>query len=225
MDRLTFKADRRVIELLLKGLRLVRVYRDKESELITKENTRDAKILGDMFNYIPGEPSDPDQKDTETYRSSGLSQQYKDAVDDDNKNLKKVLQGGEMFKHFGDATRAVGLKNPPIKEQAWAEYVGRYIETHSKWEKELEPKESWERRSIGEFPTHLVPMLEKERLLAMYRAEQSLTEDELRIVNETFSGEIQGDLLESTIGYLFTQIEEDEEEIEFEPDDDDFEIE
>jgi len=186
---------------------------------------QDAKILGDMFNYIPGEPSDPDQKDTETYRSSGLSQQYKDAVDDDNKNLKKVLQGGEMFKHFGDATRAVGLKNPPIKEQAWAEYVGRYIETHSKWEKELEPKESWERRSIGEFPTHLVPMLEKERLLAMYRAEQSLTEDELRIVNETFSGEIQGDLLESTIGDLFTQIEEDEEEIEFEPDDDDFEIE
>jgi uncharacterized lipoprotein YmbA len=47
MDRLTFKADRRVIELLLKGLRLVRVYRDKETELITEENTRDAKILGD----------------------------------------------------------------------------------------------------------------------------------------------------------------------------------
>jgi len=185
---------------------------------------QDAKILGEMFNYIPGEPSDPEEKDTETYRTSGLSQQYKTAVEEDNKKLKKVLQGGEAFKHFGDATKATGLKNPPIKQQAWEEYVGRYVEAHSKWELELEPKESWERRSIGEFPTHLVPMLEKERLLAMYRSEQALTDDELRIVNETFSGEIQGEMLESTIGDLFTKLD-DEEEIEFEPDDEDFEIE
>ena len=67
-------------------------------------------------------------------------------------------------------------------------------------------------------------MLEKERLLAMYRSEQALTDDELRIVNETFSGEIQGEMLESTIGDLFTKLD-DEEEIEFEPDDEDFEIE
>ncbi len=59
MDRLTFKANRRVIELILKGLRLVRVYRDKESELITEENTKDAKILADeLTKHLNNMPTD-----------------------------------------------------------------------------------------------------------------------------------------------------------------------
>ena len=182
----------------------------------------DAKVIGRMFNYVPGGPVDPDEEDAQTYFGSGLSRQYKSDFDEDNKKLKKILEGAETFKHFGDATRAVGFKNPPIKTTAWENYVTRFIDAHDTWDKELEPKESWERISMGQFPTHLVPMLEKERLLARYLSDYTLTEDESRIINETFSEEVTGNVLESTIGDLFEKSEE-EEEVEYEPDDEDFE--
>ena len=114
--------------------------------------------------------------------------------------------------------------NPPIKEQAWATYVNKYINTHAEWDIEPEPKESWERYSMGAFPIHLVDMLEKERLLSKARSEHSLTEDELRVVNETFGAETTGELLESPLNDLFETLEE-EEEVEYEPDDADYEVE
>ena len=79
---------------------------------------------------------------------------------------------------------------------------------------------------MGAFPVHFVEMLEKERLLLKAQSEHSLTEDELRIVNETFSAETTGDLLESPLDDLFETLEEDEEEgVEYEPDDEDYDVE
>ena len=70
-------------------------------------------------------------------------------------------------------------------------------------------------------------MLEKERLLLKAQSEHSLTEDELRIVNETFSAETTGDLLESPLDDLFETLEEEDEEedVEYEPDDEDYDVE
>ena len=77
---------------------------------------------------------------------------------------------------------------------------------------------------MGAFPIHLVDMLEKERLLSKARSEHSLTEDELRVLNETFGAETTGDLLESPLDDLFETLDE-EEEVEYEPDDADYEVE
>lgn len=68
-------------------------------------------------------------------------------------------------------------------------------------------------------------MLEKERLLLKAQSEHSLTEDELRIVNETFSAETTSDLLESPLDDLFETEEEEEEAVEYEPSDEDYDAE
>ena len=50
-----------------------------------------------------------------------------------------------------------------------------------------------------------------------------MTEEEIRIVNESFSEEMGGILLESTLGDLFESDDEDEEVEYYEPEDIDFE--
>ena len=170
-----------------------------------------------MFNYVPGgKVLDPNKKETETRPGTGLSLDYQKAYEADNKRLQKATTE-TPFAHFKAKT------NPPIKAQAWAEYVSKYVETHRLWDAEPEPKETWERYSLGAFPAHFVEMLEKERLLLKAQDAHSLTEDELRILNESFSAAPSGDLLESALSDLFEAVEE-EEEVEYEPDDEDYDI-
>jgi len=174
-----------------------------------------------MFNYVPGgKVIDKDAKETETRTGSGFSAEYQSAYDGDNARLKRALKP-TLFAHFGAA------RNPPIKQEAWSQYVNKYVSTHASWDAEPEPKETWERYSMGAFPVHFVEMLEKERLLLKAQSEHSLTEDELRIVNETFSAETTGDLLESPLDDLFETLEEEDEEegVEYEPDDEDYDVE
>jgi hypothetical protein len=189
-------------------------------DLVNKEQAKeDAKIFTSMFNYVPGgKVIDKDQEEEGTY--TGLSKVYIDAYKKDGGRLQGALTP-TPFTHFRARI------NPPIKEEAWAHYVGKYVNTHASWDSEPEPKESWERYSIGEYPIHLVEMLEKERLLLKAQSEHSLTEDELRIVNETFSAETTGDLLESALSDLFEATDEEddeEEEVEYEPNDEDYDI-
>ena len=191
-------------------------------DLSNKEQAKeDAKILTSMFNYVPGgKVIDKDAKETETRTGSGFSAEYQSAYDGDNARLKRALKP-TPFAHFGAA------RNPPIKQEAWSQYVNKYVSTHASWDAEPEPKETWERYSMGAFPVHFVEMLEKERLLLKAQSEHSLTEDELRIVNETFSAETTGDLLESPLDDLFETLEEEDEEegVEYEPDDEDYDVE
>lgn len=188
-------------------------------DMTNKEQAEeDAKVLMKMFNYVPGgKILDPNKKEVEVRPHSGLSLEYQEAFEADNERLRKALKPTE-FAHFGARI------NPPIKQQAWSAYVDKYVKTHAKWESEPEPKESWERYSVGEFPIHFVDMLEKERLLLKAQSEHSLTEDELRIVNETFSAEPTSDLLESPLDDLF-ETEEEEEAVEYEPSDEDYDVE
>ena len=187
-------------------------------DLSNKEQAKeDARLLQSMFNYVPGgKVLDPNKKETETRSGSGLSLDYQKAYEADNKRLQKATTE-TPFAHFKAKT------NPPIKAQAWAEYVSKYVETHRLWDAEPEPKETWERYSLGAFPAHFVEMLEKERLLLKAQDAHSLTEDELRILNESFSAAPSGDLLESALSDLFEAVEE-EEEVEYEPDDEDYDI-
>jgi len=188
-------------------------------DLTNKEQAKeDLRVVTKMFNYVPGgKVLDPNKKEVEIRPGTGLSAEYNEAYKEDGKRLKSALQSA-AFAHLPTKM------NPPIKEQAWATYVNKYINTHAEWDIEPEPKESWERYSMGAFPIHLVDMLEKERLLSKARSEHSLTEDELRVVNETFGAETTGELLESPLNDLFETLEE-EEEVEYEPDDADYEVE
>ena len=118
----------------------------------------------------------------------------------------------------------IGLKNPPMKASSWSNFVDKYERSYADWEKTPQPKQDWELSSVGMFPSHLVPMLEKERILRKAQSDNMLTEEEIRIVNESFSEEMGGMLLESTLGDLFESDEEEEEEVEYyEPEDIDFE--
>lgn len=188
-----------------------------------RQAKEDAKLLSEMFDYIPGGEGGPD--DQQTFPGTGISQQYVKAVEDDDKKMKKAL-AGRRFNLFSDAKKVVGLKNPPLKSGSWSRFIDKYETAYKEWEKTPQPKQDWELSSVGLFPSHLVPMLEKERILRKAMQENTLTEEELRIVNESFSEEMGGMLLESTLGDLFESNEgddEEEEEDQYEPEDIDFE--
>ena len=186
---------------------------------------QDAKLLASMFNYIPGGKGDlgpdaPEDKQTSPY--TARSSEYQSALKTHNDNMKKVLNS-QPFAHFDAAKKTRGLlKNPPIKQESWDFYVNNYVIAHAKWEDTPEPKQRWEKQSVGEFPTHLVPLLEKERLLLKATSEHALTEDEVKLINESFSREAGSNLLESPLGDLFEAEEEDEEVEYYEPEGSDF---
>ena len=190
-----------------------------------RQAKEDAKLLSEMFDYIPGGKGDLDAKsqDKETFPGTGMSQAYVDAIDADDKKMNKALSG-RKFNFFDDSKKMIGLKNPPMKASSWSNFVDKYEKSYADWEKTPQPKQDWELSSVGMFPSHLVPMLEKERILRKAQSENMLTEEEIRIVNESFSEEMGGMLLESTLGDLFESDEEEEEEVEYyEPEDIDFE--
>ncbi len=214
---------------IVKGdLEEIKSYKDQidNYRLENKAQAReDAKLLASMFNYVPGgkgdlSPDAPEDKRTGPYTAVSLP--YATALKQHNEDMKKVLNS-QPFAHFDSAKKARGLlKNPPIKQESWDHYVNNYVIAHAKWEKTPEPKQSWEKQSVGEFPSHLVPMLEKERLLLKATSEHSLSEDEVRIINESFSRELSSNLLESPLGDLFEAEEEDEEVEYYEPEGSDF---
>ena len=211
---------------IVKGkLELIDSYQDQldshnlRNKLQAKE---DARIISQAFNYVPGGEGIPD--DRQTFPGKGVSKHYVDAMEKDDKKMKKALTG-RKFNLFDDAKKTIGLKNPPLKSESWSRLVDKYEVAYADWEKTPEPKQGWELSSVGLFASHLVPMLEKERLLRKAKSEHDLTEEELRIINESFSEEMGGMLLESTLGDLFESDQGDEEEEEeyYEPEDIDFE--
>ena len=188
-----------------------------------RQSKEDAKLLSQMFNYVPGGMGDPTKKDSETFPGTGISSDYVTELDSMDKKMKKSLDG-RNFNQFDDSVKSVGLKNPPLKAESWGRFVDKYERSYAEWEKTPQPKQDWELSSVGLFPSHLVPMLEKERILRKARSDNELTEEELRIVNETFSEEMGANILESTLGDLFESDEdEDEEEVEYyEPENSDY---
>ena len=190
-----------------------------------RQAREDAKLLSQMFNYIPGGKGDPKAKDQQTFPGTGISKQYVDAIEKDDKKMKRALRGqGFASSSFGESSKMVGLKNPPLKAQSWERMLDKYENRYSEWELTPQPKESWELTSVGLFPGHLVPMLEKGRILRKAVSENELTEEELRIVNEEFVEETSGLVLESTLADLFESEDTEEEEVEYyEPEDIDFE--
>jgi hypothetical protein len=176
-----------------------------------------------MFNYVPGGMGDPTKQDSETFPGTGISSDYVTELDSMDKKMKKSLDG-RNFNQFDDSVKSVGLKNPPLKAESWGRFVDKYERSYAEWERTPQPKQDWELSSVGLFPSHLVPMLEKERILRKARSDNELTEEELRIVNETFSEEMGANILESTLGDLFESDEdEDEEEVEYyEPENSDY---
>lgn len=190
-----------------------------------RQAKEDAKLLSEMFDYIPGGASDtdPGSQDKETFPGTGMSQAYVDATNRDDIKMKKALKG-RQFNFFDDSKKMIGLKNPPLKAASWSNFVSKYEKAYADWEKTPQPKQDWELSSVGMFPSHLVSMLEKERILRKAQSDNMLTEEEIRVVNESFSEEMGGMLLESTLGDLFEGDQEEEEEVEYyEPEDIDFE--
>ena len=187
-----------------------------------RQAKEDAKLLSEMFNYVPGGKGDPDTQDQQTFPGTGISKQYVDAVDADDKKIKRALRG-QRFNLFDESKKMVGLRNPPLKQESWERFVDKYETRYAEWERTPQPKQDWELTSVGLFPSHFVPMLEKTRVLRKAMRENELTEEELRIVNEYYTEEGSGMILESTLGDLF-ESEEEEEEVEYyEPEDVDFE--
>ncbi len=170
-----------------------------------EQEKEDLKVVHSLANRVPGDPNSESQTYWNTDSTYELQMRVEDAQTKD--SMKDV-----PFAHFPNE-----IPNPPVKAKEWEELVSKYVEAYDEWDREEEAKEPWERYSVGMFPSWAQPMLEKERLLHSATSTYSLTEEEEQTINSTFGVESSGDLLESTLGDLYEEVEEDDEIEEFDP--------
>ena len=107
-------------------------------------------------------------------------------------------------------SRGIELNPPIVKQDSWEARVSDYATKYELWKDSPDPKEPWEAVSQTMFSAWELPILEKQRLLREATGAYSLTELEVDAINSRFGEPMSGDLLESVLSDLYSEIELDE---------------
>ena len=200
----------------------IKAYKDQlqSHRLVNKRQMKeDLKVIGSKLDYIPGyDKSKPVDEQVEIPPTSGPSFDQHDlqVYKEEEERLRKSLKG-TSFAHLDDSAKSF-LKNPPVKKESWDALVTNYITEYKNWYRLDEPKQTWEKQSLGLFPAWAVPMLEKEMVLRTVAGKYELTDEEVDIVDLNFAEPIEEGILESTLGDLYEEVEV-EDDAEYDPED------
>lgn len=187
------------------------------TKLVNKEQAKeDMKIVAAQLNSFPGQGTDWRQADSD-FR--GYDNIYKAQHKKGEADLKKALKTSK-FKGLTQVIESA-LSNPPVKRSAWSALVTDYIDQYKQWNLDPEPKELWEKYSLGLFPTWAVPLLEKERFFNLAQSQYELSEEDVKIINSNLVGNTTGAVFDPIFSDLYE--EEEEEEDEEEDSEDEFE--
>jgi len=170
----------------------------------------DSKILATQVGMTPGDPNSEMQG---VFGYQYYDQNYVQAVDALDKTLNKAITPRDMKKDdIRKMLESKGImENPPIiKQDSWEARVSEYTSQYELWKDSPDPKEPWGMVSQGKFQSWELPILEKQRLLREANSAYSLTELELDAINSRFGEPMSGDLLESILSDLYSEVELDE---------------
>ena len=137
------------------------------------------------------------------------------AVASEDARLKEAIKGEKkkMSKEEIKSmlkSRGIELNPPVVKQDSWEARVSEYTSQYELWKDSPDPKEPWGMVSQTMFQSWELPILEKQRLLREANSAYSLTELELDAVNSRFGEPMSGDLLESILSDLYSEVELDE---------------
>lgn len=197
------------------GVEDIKNYSDQLTihQLSNKEQAlEDTKIHGTQLNFVPG---DKDSEVKGVFGYQNYDQNYVEAIANQDKLLSKAMTTSAMKKEdIENMLQSKGLlSNPPIiKQDSWEARVSEYSRQYELWKDSPDPKEPWGMVSQGKFQSWELPILEKQRLLREANSAYSLTDLELDAVNSRFGEPMSGDLLESILSDLYSEVELDEVE-------------
>ncbi len=184
-----------------------------DSEVVKNldQEKEDLKVVMATMNRVPGGDKPPNVN-TWTRTDANYVERMKELNEKEKASLTPV-----PFNHMKSLSEEV-ISNPIVKQDLWDEMVSKYEYEYDQWERMTEAKEPWERYSKGVFPQWATGLLEKERQMREARKKFLLTEDEETIINATLGGRIEGGVLESTLGDMYQEVdEEDVESEEYDP--------
>ncbi len=198
-----------------KGIEDIKNYADQMNAYHAANKAQaieDSKILATQINYIPG---DPEAEEQGSFSYKSYDQNYVNAMASEDARLKEAIKGErkKMSKEEIKSmlkSRGIELNPPIVKQDSWEARVSDYATKYELWKDSPDPKEPWEAVSQTMFSAWELPILEKQRLLREATGAYSLTELEVDAINSRFGEPMSGDLLESVLSDLYSEIELDE---------------
>jgi len=167
----------------------------------------DAKVLAYTARDFPESEYTEEMPDSRAYDRG-----YIEALEVKDKTLRSAMTPGSITKEISEEYLDSIMTNPrPVMDDFWNQRIDEYVEEFNKWAALPEPKEDWERYAIGKFLSWEAPLLEKERMLRMARAEYDLTEEEVNKIDSQFAPDVTEDYFSLSLSVLYEVPDDDEE--------------